>query len=121
MAAGTPDWANRGQDSEQAHVALTRQTLVNLHDQWIRVSGKGVATLTMTVADPTAEFPATGTHTYLYQCRLNLDNDVALIQIPDIIGLVITAGLNILININCQLGNNATIRVSGHCLTILDA
>lgn len=84
----------------EAQSALTRQCVINLRDIWIEVKSN-VSTsspaiiLSLSVSDPTAAAPSSSAeHTFLYQ-GVFYDG---VLRIPDISGLVVSAGMNVEVN-----------------------
>ena len=99
---------------------LSKQCSVRLRDFWVEVTGdefRGKTLISVAVCDPTSSFPGpTVEHTHLYNCTC--ENGV--IRIPDIEGIVISAGLNIVINLSCDVLANGDVHFLVHCVTDID-
>lgn len=99
---------------------LSKQCVVRLRDFWVEVTGneyRGKTVISVAACDPNSSFPGpTVVNTHLYDCTC--ENGV--IRIPDIEGIVVSAGLNIVINLSSDVAANGNVHFLVHCVTDID-
>lgn len=127
---GTPRNAQYNIGTDDTHRVLTSQSVVSLRDLWIILEGESLADdnfrseaiITMAVCDPTLAFPDAANTNYLYQgvVRLSSDNIARPIPIPDIDGLVIASGLNVVCRMSFSVGPSCACSVSFHGVSVVD-
>lgn len=103
--------------------ALTKQCVINLRDIWFDVSfsdRSDFVWVTIAACDP-ASFPSgTAEHTFLYQGIIHSDGS-GHISVPDIFGLVVSSGLNIVLQLTFSgFGNGDDGYISYHCVADID-
>lgn len=102
---------------------LTKQCLINLRDIWFDFSSGtrgNFVTVTIAACDP-ASFPAATTeHTFLYEGVIHSDGS-GHISVPDISGLVVSSGLNIVLALEFYGFNNSDHGyLTYHCVADID-
>lgn len=118
-------------DTDDARRVLTSQSVVSLRDLWVNCEGESTAQganfrdavlVTLAVCDPSAAFPDAANTNYLYQAVLYLssDNGDRMIRIPDIDGLVIARGLNVVCRISFSGSANSQTVISFHGVSVVD-
>lgn len=117
--------------TEDTRRVLTSQSVVSLRDLWVNLEGEATAAdtnyraeaiITLAVCDPTVAFPDAANTNYLYQgvVFLSSDNGIRTIRIPDIDGLVIATGLNVVCRISFNQGPSSLSIVSFHGVSVID-
>lgn len=116
---------------DDAHRVLTAQGVVSLRDLWVNVEGEAIADgvnyscqfmVTMAVCDPTQAFPDAANTNYLYQSILMVtsENVGHMIRIPDIDGLVVPTGMNVVCRLSFYGPNQTTTTASFHGVSVID-
>lgn len=128
---GVPRNAAYNIATDDTRRVLTGQSAVSLRDLWLNIEGESTSeasnyrtqlTITLAVCDPTAAFPDAAVTNYLYQgvVYLSSDNGVRHIRIPDIDGLVIASGLNVVCRLSFYGPANCLTIVSFHGVSVVD-
>ena len=128
---GVPRNASYNIGTDDTRRVLTSQSAVSLRDLWLNLEGESTAeganyrtqvTVTLAVCDPTGAFPDAANTNYLYQSvvYLSSDNCARLIRIPDIDGLVIGSGLNVVCRLSFYGYAGSLSIVSFHSVSVVD-
>ena len=112
---------NSGVFPSAVKTGLAKQCAIRLRDLWV----EGICTswtgqrcrVDVAVYDPTGSFPgATSEHTHLYYGVF----EDGMLKIPDIEGLVVSAGLNVGLKFSCSVSNNVSLHLIVHCVADID-